>query len=225
MQNIPAHIGFIMDGNRRWAAKHSMPKLMGHKKGYDAMKHVVRWCKARDIKVVTFFAFSTENWNRSKTEITYLMRLLKSAVSKDLAEFKKEGSCLKVIGNKAELSPSLQKAIAQAEEDTKNNKDIVVQIAINYGGRAEIVQAVQRIVATGTMVTEKLIEQHLYTAGVPDPDLIIRTAGVQRLSGFLLWQCAYAELYFTPTFWPAFSEHDLDQAIAWYAAQKRNFGR
>ncbi len=228
MQSLPAHIGFIMAGNRRFAKSQGLPKLLGHQRGYAAMKNVVRWCRSRGVKVATFYAFSTENWNRSKVEVSYLMRLLKYALTKDLKEFQKQGARLKVIGNKQELAPALQRVITQAEEEIKGNKDILVQIAINYGGRQEMAQTVRRIVQQKIPLAEinpALIEQSLYTAGAPDPNLIIRTGGVQRLSGFLLWQSAYSELYFTPTLWPAFSEKDLDQAISWYANQKRNFGK
>lgn len=229
MNNLPQHIGIIMDGNRRWARSQGLPTLLGHKKGYEKMKDVIQWLIDRGVPILTVYAFSTENWNRSKEEVSYLMRLIKLALTKDLNELHTKGIRVRVIGKKEELAPVLQKAIATAEEKTKRNTKGTLNVAINYGGRLEIVEAVKAVIASqpkaDEAISEELISQHLYTAGIPDPDLIIRTSGEQRLSNFLMWQSAYSELYFTPVYWPAFSEKDLDIALEWYNARKRNFGK
>ena len=239
MNNLHTHIGIIMDGNRRWAKAKGLPTLLGHKKGYEKMKQVMQWILDRGVPILTVYAFSTENWNRSKEEVAYLMRLIKLALTKDLNDLHAKGVRVRVIGKKDELAPALQKAIHAAEEKTKDNTKGTLNIAINYGGRQEIVEAVKQIIiflchpervkrVEGSLqaaLIEKLISQHLYTAGIPDPDLIIRTSGEQRLSNFLMWQSVYSELYFTPTLWPAFTEQDLDVALAWYTARTRNFGK
>ena len=201
--DIPKHIGFIMDGNRRWARERGLPTLEGHLAGYELVKKIGPWCASRGIKCVTLFAFSTENWKRAQDEVGYLMELLMTAVTRDLELFMKDGFRLKVIGRRADLSSQLQKAIAEAEEKTKNNSSGTMQLAVSYGGRDEIVRAVQKTVDfflrhpdesrdSALEITEDSISKHLDTNGMPDPDLIIRTSGEQRLSGFLLWQSAYS---------------------------------
>jgi undecaprenyl diphosphate synthase len=227
-KKILKHIGIIGDGNRRWARERGLPTLEGHRQGFQKMKDIGRWCLKRGIKILTFFAFSTENWNRSKEEVGYLMWLLKMAMTKDIYELKKDGIKLKVIGNIDELSKDLQEAIKRAEEITKNNKKGILNIAINYGGRPEIVYAVKKIIEQkipSKRITEKVVNNNLYTAGLPDPDLIIRTSGEQRLSGFLLWQSAYSELYFITKYWPDFEEKDLDEVIREYSRRERRFGK
>lgn len=228
MSNIPKHIGIIMDGNRRWARERGLPTFEGHRRGYDKVKEVGDWCLARDIKILTVFAFSRENWQRSKEEVDYLMNLLQFALTKELNEFSKRGIKLKIIGRREGLPEKVARAADEAEDRTEKNTRGLLQIAINYGGRSEIVDAVKKIIHQGAakeLVDEKLIEENLYTSGLPDPDLIIRTSGEQRLSGFLLWQSAYSELYFCQKYWPDFSEKDLDEALQWYAGRGRRFGK
>lgn len=228
MENIPKHIGMIMDGNRRWARERGLPTFEGHRRGYDKVKEVGDWCLARGIKILTVFAFSTENWQRSKEEVDYLMNLLHFALTKELNEFNKRGVRLKIIGRREGLPEKVTKAIDEVEKVTAANTKGLLQIAINYGGRAELVDVVKKIVSQNVpseKIDELVIEQNLYTVGVPDPDLIIRTSGEQRLSGFLLWQSAYSELYFCQKYWPAFSEKDLDEALQWFAGRGRRFGK
>jgi len=226
-QALPKHIGFIMDGNRRWAREHGLSTLEGHRRGYLNMRRVLQLCLDRGVKVVTVFAFSAENWNRSKREIGYLMRLFAEAVKNQLAEFDEKNVRLNIIGRLEGLPASLQRQLKSAMEKTKANTRAVLNMAVNYGGRAEIVDGVKRLVSKGLKVAqldEQALGRALYAGDMPDPDLIIRTSGEQRLSGFLLWEAAYAELYFTPKKWPEFSEIELDKALADYANRKRNFG-
>lgn len=228
-KNIPYHIGFIADGNRRWARAKGLPILEGHRRGYDKLKKIGRWCKNRGVKVVTFWVFSTENWNRSKKEVDYLMKLLKRALnSKEVNQIKKEGIKIRVIGRMEDLAKPLQGAIKKAEEDTKNNKEGTIVFAINYGGRAEIIEGIKKIIRRkipAEEITEKLVSQNLWTADLPYPDLIIRTSGEQRLSGFLMWNGDYSELYFCKKHWPDFSEKDLDETLEDYSRRQRRFGK
>ena len=215
MQSVK-HIAFIMDGNRRWAKQQGLPTLEGHRRGYNKMKQVGDWCLARGIRYMTVFAFSTENWKRSKKEVDYLMRLLEKALTKELHEFTKRGIRLRVIGSRDRLSKSVVKAIDNAEKITVNNKKGILNMAINYGGRLEIIEAVKKIIKqkkSPADITEELIDKNIWTAGQPDPDIIVRTSGEQRLSGFLTWQSVYSELFFVSHHWPAFSEKDLDGII------------
>lgn len=222
------HLGIIIDGNRRWAKEKGLTSLEGHRQGYKKVKEVIRWCKERGIKIITLYLFSTENWNRAPVEVNFLMKLLNFGLKKEIKELNKEGAKLRVIGQKERLSPGLQKTIKKAEDITKNNKEMVVNLAISYGGRTEIVEAVRKIIKEGVSpekVDESKIGDYLYTGGLPDPELIIRTSGEQRLSNFLIWQSAYAELYFTKKYWPDFTEKDLDQALKDYASRQRRFGK
>lgn len=221
------HIGIIMDGNRRWAKRRGLPPMAGHKKGYEKMKEVGDWCLARGIDFLTVYAFSTENWKRSKKEVDFLMKLLERGLTKELPQFAKKNIRLKIIGSRNGLPASLKQAIQSAEEKTKNNTAGTLNIAINYGGRLEIVEAVKKIISKNipaNKITEETISANVWTAGEPDPDLIIRTSGEQRLSGFLTWQGVYSELYFTPKMWPELSEKDLDEAIAEFGRRQRRFG-
>jgi len=226
--NIPYHIGIIMDGNRRWAKEKGLPALEGHRRGYNKLKEVGRWCKKKGVKILTLWAFSTENWNRSKKEVDYLMRLFRNALSdREIGELHKEGIKLQIIGQKERLGKPLQEAIRRAEEKTKNNKEGILNLAISYGGRAEMMEVIKKIIKNkipAEKITEKIIDENLWTAGIPDPDLIIRTSGEIRTSGFLIWQAAYSELYFSPKYWPDFTENDLDAAISDYAKRQRRFG-
>lgn len=222
------HLGIIMDGNRRWAKNRGLPSLEGHRRGYNKMKKATQWCIDRGIGALTVYAFSTENWDRSKKEVEYLMNLFRQALTKDIEEIDKQGARFKVIGQKERLALDIQKMIEQAEAKTKNNKKLLFQVAISYGGRPEIIQAIKRIVKQkipAEKITENLLEKNFWTAGAPDPDLIIRTSGEHRLSNFLLWQSAYSELLFIKKHWPAFAEKDLDSAIEEFNRRQRRFGK
>lgn len=228
MKKAPYHLGIIIDGNRRWAQKRGLPSFEGHRRGLEKVKEIGKWCKKRGVKILTLFAFSTENWDRSKTEVNYLMKLLGQALAKkNIKEIDKEGIKIQVIGQRGKLPSQLQETIKKAEEITQNNKEGILNIALSYGGRAEIVEAVKKIVKKNPLseITEDLISRNLWTAGEPYPDLIIRTAGEQRLSNFLLWQAAYSELYFSEKYWPEFTEKDLDEALRNYAQRQRRFGK
>ena len=221
------HIAFIMDGNRRWAKSKGLPSLEGHRRGYDKMKDVGDWCIKRGIKHITVYAFSTENWKRSKVEVDYLMRLLENALTKELNEFHKRGIRLKVIGSRDRLPKSVVKAIDNAEAETAKNKKGILNMAINYGGRLEIVKAVKKIIdqkKSAKSVDEDLISKNIWTAGQPDPDIVVRTSGEQRLSGFLTWQAVYSELFFVKHHWPAFTEKNLDDILNDYHTRNRRFG-
>lgn len=225
---LPNHIAFIMDGNRRWARSRSLPTLEGHRRGYNKLKEVTDWCFAREIRQMTVFAFSTENWNRSKEEVDYLMGLLHFALTSELKEFSNRGIKLRIIGRREGLPPNVAAAIPEAEKATEDNKNGTLYIAINYGGRAEIIDAVKKAIVDGVKpedITEESFKKFLYAPEAPEPDLIIRTSGEQRTSGFLTYTGAYSELYFTPTHWPAFSENDLDGVLDWYKNRERRYGK
>lgn len=228
-RKIPAHVGFIMDGNGRWAEAHHLPRFEGHRRGYLKLREVARWCKARGVKVVTFFAFSTENWKRPKDEVSYLMQLMRDILSRDLPELIAEGVRLQIIGHRGSPLPNdLILLMLEAEAQTAHTGDLVMQIAINYGGRAEIVAAARECIRDGLtpgQVTEETFEQRLWSGGTPDPDLIVRTSGERRVSGFLTYKATYAELLLElDTLWPDFSEPQLDQCIDWYNTRERRFG-
>lgn len=228
MNEVPCHLGIIMDGNRRWAKEKALPSIEGHRKGAEKVKQIAGYCKTKGIKVLTLYSFSTENWNRAQEEVDFLMRLGGIFLEKEIKELHADGAKLFVIGQKEKLPVSLQEKIGQAEDLTKNNRNLTLVFAISYGGRAEIAQAVKKMLQENISpddVTEEKIGNHMYTSGLPDPDLIIRTSGEQRTSGFLLWQSAYSEWYFTEKYWPEFSEDDLDEALAEYARRQRRFGK
>lgn len=227
-KNVPEHIAVIMDGNRRWAKEKGLPTLEGHRKGYGTVKKVAQWCLDRNIKILTVFAFSTENWNRSKKEVNYLMNLLKCGLRNDVNVFDKKNIRLNVLGRIEGLPKGLQKEIKRAVAKTKNNTKAVLNLAINYGGRAEIVDTVKQIIdkkIPAKDITESIIAQNLYTKDILDPDLIIRTSGEMRASGFLPWQGAYSELHFCKTYWPDFSEADFDEALNEFNKRQRRFGK
>lgn len=227
-KKIPNHVAIIMDGNRRWAHEKGLPTLVGHKKGYDKFREMGEACLERGIKILTVYAFSTENWNRSKKEINYLMNLLKNAVTKHSKELHKKDIKLQILGRISRLPQDLQEAIKKAVELTKNNKKGILNIALNYGGHAEIIDAVKSMMndkVSAQKVDESLFEKYLYTAGMPQVDLLIRTGGEMRISNFLPWQLAYAELYFTPKYWPDFTEKDLDDALVDYNKRERRMGK
>ncbi len=220
------HIAFIMDGNRRWAKEKSLTTLEGHRKGYDKVKEVGEWCLDRGIASMTVWAFSTENWKRTKKEVGYLMRLLRDALSKDLHYYNEKGIRIRVLGRREPLPKDVLKAIDEAQETTKKHTKGTLNIALNYGGHAELVDAAKAIIKKGIAsdeVTEQTIEEHLYTNGQPMPDLIIRTSE-KRLSGFFSWQCAYSEIYFSDLNWPDFSEQELDKALNSFGKRERRYG-
>ena len=226
--NTPQHIVLFPDGNRRWARGKGLQTLEGHKKGYNNLLDFVVWCKNRGVKTLTAFGFSTENWNRNQEEVDYLMKLLESCLIDNLARYDKDGVRVRVIGQREPLPKSLQEAIIKTEETTKNNSSLFLNLAISYGGRWDILNAVKKIIHSGVSaeeVNEKLFESYLSTAGLPSPDLIIRAGGEMRMSNFVLWQAAYSELYFCPKLWPDFTEQDLDTAFEEFDKRSRRFGK
>ncbi len=228
LARIPRHVAIIMDGNGRWAKARGQPRLAGHRAGTRNIRRVLRACASSGVEVLTIYAFSTENWGRPSAEVRGLMRLLEQALTEQLAELHAEGVQIRHSGSLERVSESLSKAIQEALELTKDNQRIILNVAFNYGGRAEIMNAVRRIIADGVAaeeVNEDLFTRYLHTAGLPDPDLIIRTAGEMRLSNFLIWQGAYAEYYSIPTYWPDFDQEELRKALEAYAARERRFGR
>ncbi len=227
MENLPKHIGVIMDGNGRWAKKRGLPRSAGHKAGADGLKKIVTACNKMGIKYITVYAFSTENWSRPKAEVDFLMNLLLGYLRDAENTLAGENVVIRAIGSRKELSEEIREQIVKTEEFTKNNTGIVMNIALNYGSREEITTAVRSIVKDGTPsedITPKLISEKLYTKGQPDPDLLIRTSGEIRLSNFMLWQLAYSEMYFTDKLWPDFSVADLEKAILEYQRRNRRFG-
>jgi len=229
--NVPQHIVLIPDGNRRWAKERGLDSLEGHKAGYDKFLSFSHWCKDRGVKVITAFAFSTENWSRSEKEVSYLMKLLEEALKTNFSAKKKEIAELqmqiRVIGQKERLPKSLQAAIKVVEGSAAKNPILILNLAISYGGRWDIMQATQKMIQEGiesTNIDEELFEKYLSTNEVLAPDLIIRLGGEKRLSNFYLWQAAYAELYFCDKYWPDFTEQDFDDALAEYACRQRRFG-
>jgi undecaprenyl diphosphate synthase len=228
-KKVPLHLGLIVDGNRRWAEKRNLPFLEGHKKGLDNLEVIGDYALKMGVKILTIYAFSTENWDRSKNEVNYLIKLLAGALSKkNIQKNHKKGIKMKIIGQKEKLSTSLQKKIKEAEKLTENNKNGVLSLAISYGGRADIVHAVKKIIKKrikAEKITEELITKNLWTVNNPYPDLIIRTGGECRLSNFLTWESAYSELYFSSKLWPDFTKEDLEEAIFNFGKRKRRFGK
>jgi undecaprenyl diphosphate synthase len=229
---IPNHIAVIMDGNARWAKSKNLPLAMGHKAGSQAIKTLVRSAAEFGVKYLTIYAFSTENWQRPKEEVGNLMLLLKEYLAKEVGELIENGVKIVVSGNLENVEKSTIARIKEIEEQTKNNQNICLNVAFDYGSRCEIVDAVKKIVLAKEnkeinfdQINEDLISQNLYQPQLPDPDLLIRTAGELRLSNFLLWQLAYSELYFTEKFWPDFSKEDLQKAILDFNQRKRNYGK
>lgn len=221
------HIAIIMDGNRRWAKKNMLPSAMGHKKGVEALKKTLKAAHKFGVKYLTLYAFSTENWNRKQEEVDFLMNLLANTIKSQLEELNQNNVKLRFIGYLKALNPTLQEILAQAVETTKNNTGVNLQIAINYGARNEIANAIKDMMYQGVKpedVNEELVSKFLYTSSVPDPDLLIRTGGEMRVSNYLLWQIAYCELYVTKTFWPEFDEEALKNSILEFAKRQRRWG-
>ena len=218
----------IMDGNGRWALSRGLPRLAGHKAGTENLRRVIRASVEFGVKYLTIYAFSTENWGRPPEEVKGLMYILEDVIDRELAELNKEGVQLRHIGRLERLAPTLQEKVLDAIELTKNNNRLVLNVAFNYGGRDEIVNAIQKIIKDGIPadeVTDDLVNQYLFTAGVPDPDLIIRTSGELRVSNFLIWQAAYSEWYITPTFWPDFDKEEYRRALEDFANRDRRYGK
>lgn len=226
--SVPHHIGVIMDGNGRWAQEHGLPRLEGHRAGTENIRRMLRSCGEYGIKIVTIYAFSTENWYRPSDEVRGLIGILERVLENEVENLHQEGVKLRHVGELEGLPDRLRKAVLDAIELTKNNDRLILNVAFNYGGRAEIVRAVKRLFEDSpdpNEIDEELFGGYLYTAGLPDPDLIIRTGGDMRLSNFLIWQSAYAEYYSTPTFWPDFDKEELTKALRAYARRERRFGR
>lgn len=222
---VPHHIAIVMDGNGRWASKRFLPRIAGHKQGMDALRHCVKACAARGVAVLTVFAFSSENWNRPQEEVSGLMDLLVMALSREVPQLKSDGVRLFFVGDRAGLSERVRAGLDQAEAATATNSRLILNVCFNYGGRWDIAQAAAKLAALGEPITEASLGAAMALAHVPDPDLIIRTGGEQRLSNFLLWQAAYSELFFSERLWPEFDDAALDEAIAAYSQRERRFGR
>jgi undecaprenyl diphosphate synthase len=232
IKNIPRHVAIIMDGNGRWARERGLPRIEGHRRGAESVRQVVRACGDLGIDYLTLYAFSIENWNRPKTEVSALMRLLELYLKQEIPELNKNNVQLAAIGRIHELPPTAQRQLEQSIEALSKNTGLTLVLALSYGGRAEIVDAVRAItreVKAGQLdvadVDEKLISRRLYTQGIPDPDLLIRTSGEMRVSNFLLWQISYAEMYVTDTLWPDFRRAELMKALDDYSKRHRRFGR
>jgi len=225
---LPNHIAIIMDGNGRWAERRGLPRFEGHLAGLESVRSTIRCLNNQyQIKYVTLYSFSTENWNRPEDEVMSLFRLLEEIVDKETLELHKEGVKIRYLGHLQELPQGLQLAINRALELTKNNTGMTLSLALNYGGRTEILDAVCRMIAEGISpqsIDEKLFNNYLYTAGLPDVDLVIRTGGELRISNFLIWQSAYSEYYFTDVLWPDFDKKEVEKALLSYSQRQRRFG-
>jgi undecaprenyl diphosphate synthase len=227
MQNRINHLAIIMDGNGRWAQRRSLPRLKGHDMGARAAKRIVEAAKARSIKYLTLYAFSSENWSRPKEEIEGLFMLLERFIEEEVLRLKTSGVCIHIIGDMSRFSERLQDKIRMTLEETRDNTELHLAIALNYGGRDEIIRTVKKLLTTGMgpgEINEQIFSDQMDTAFMPDPDLLIRTGGEWRVSNFLLWQLAYTEIYFTDTLWPDFDEKALDEAIHWFDTRQRRFG-
>lgn len=231
-ERLPRHVAVIMDGNGRWAKRQGLPRIMGHKAGVDALKDLLRCCKDWGIQALTAYAFSTENWGRPLEEVDFLMTLFQRVLRQELREMVQENVQIQFVGNLNALPPSLQAEISRSMADTQHNRGIQFTVATNYGGRQEILEACRAIahqVQQGLLqpdeIDEALFERHLYTAGICDPDLLIRTSGEMRISNFLLWQMAYAEIYITETLWPDFDRTEFHRALCSYQQRERRFGK
>lgn len=224
-RHIPNHIAIVMDGNGRWANRRFLPRVAGHKQGVDALHACVKACAERGVKVLTVFAFSSENWERPADEVSGLMELLAKALAREVAQLSKDGIQIHFIGERDSLSDSLKRGFEQAENATVHNTRLIFNICFNYGGRWDIAQAATKLAAKGIVITAQNLSAEMSLAHVPDPDLIIRTGGEQRLSNFLLWQAAYSELYFSDKLWPDFDDAALDQAIDAFNQRERRFGK
>jgi undecaprenyl diphosphate synthase len=227
LEHVPTHIAIIMDGNGRWAKARGLPRTEGHRQGTENLRQIIKACVEFGVEVLTIYAFSTENWRRPPLEVRMLMTILESVIDNELEELGENGVQIRHIGKMDQIAPILQKKIRQACEMTKDNTRLILNVAFNYGGRDEIIHAVREIVKAGIpadQIDEKLLDSYMYTGGLPDPDLIIRTSGELRVSNFLIWQGAYSEYYVTSTYWPDFSKEELRKAIQEYNNRTRRFG-
>ena len=229
---MPKHIAIIMDGNGRWAKQHNTKRVNGHKKGVEAVRNIVETAEEVGLEYLTVYAFSTENWGRSKTEVSYLLKLIMDSLVKEIDELNKNNVNIRFIGSRQELQESYNRRVVETCKKSWKNTGLHLNVAMNYGGRREIIEAFQDIfkeIQDGKInadeIDDQLINQYLYTADMPDPDYIIRTSGEQRLSNFLLWQSAYSEFWFTPTLWPDFSRSEFVQSILDYQNRERRFGK
>jgi len=228
LEKIPQHVAIIMDGNGRWAIQRGLPRLAGHKAGTENLRRVIRSTVEFGVKYLTIYAFSTENWGRPTEEVQGLMLILQDVIDHELNELNKEGVQLRHIGRLEKLDPRIQKKVLKAIELTKNNDRLILNVAFNYSGRDEIVYAIQKIITDGipaSDISDELVNKYLFTAGVPDPDLIIRTSGELRLSNFLIWQAAYSEWFITPKYWPDFDKEEYRLALESYAQRDRRYGK
>ena len=224
---LPRHVAIIMDGNGRWANERGLPRLFGHRAGTDNVRTVLKASVELGIRYLTIYAFSTENWNRPADEVSGLFGIMAEVIKGETAELHQNGVCVRHVGRSEGLPEALVQAIREATALTRDNNQLILNVAFNYGGRAELVDAIRRLIRDGVAaeaVDEVLIGKYLYTGGQPDPDLIVRTAGEMRLSNFLLWQSAYAEYYSTPTYWPDFDREELRRALYSYAGRQRRYG-
>ena len=229
---VPRHIAIIMDGNGRWATKRKLPRVAGHAKGLEAVRSAIKACATKGVQYLTLFAFSSENWERPYEEVSFLKRLFATTLKREIGKLHEHNIRLRVVGALEAFGPKIQEDVLAAEIKTQNNSGLLLTIAANYGGRWDMVQAAQKLIqqsiqkeGDSPLLTENALAEHLVMAYAPDPDLLIRTGGEQRISNFLLWQLAYAELYFTDTFWPDFDETALEQALQSYQRRERRFGR
>lgn len=223
--DTPHHVAIVMDGNGRWASKRFLPRLAGHRQGVESLRRCVKACADRGIAVLTVFAFSSENWNRPPEEVSGLMELMGKALAREVPSLHADGVQLHFAGERRGLSAGVQQGLVQAEQLTAGNQRLVLNVCFNYGGRWDIAQAAAGLAARGEPITEAALDHAMALSHVPDPDLLVRTGGEMRISNFLLWQCAYSELYFTDTLWPDFDEQSLSAALADYAGRERRFGK
>jgi undecaprenyl diphosphate synthase len=227
LEHVPRHVGIIMDGNGRWARARGLPRLAGHRAGTETLRRVLRTAVEFGIPILTIYAFSTENWGRPEEEVRGLLSILEMMLDRELHKLHQEGVQLRHIGRLERISPELQQKVRDAIELTKNNRRLILNVAFNYGGRAELVDAIRHIIADGVpaeQIDEQLVSRYLYMAELPDPDLIIRTSGEMRVSNFLIWQGAYAEIYVTSALWPDFDKDELYKALKDYNQRERRFG-
>ena len=222
---IPHHIAIVMDGNGRWATRRYLPRVAGHRQGVESLRRCVKACSDRGVRVLTVFAFSSENWNRPPEEVSGLMELLAMALGREVPQLKSDGVRIHIVGDRSTLSEKMRQGLAQAEATTAHNTRLILNVCFNYGGRWDIAQAAARLAAQGEPLTEASLDRAMALAHVPDPDLLIRTGGERRISNFLLWQAAYSELFFSDRLWPDFDEAALDEAIADYGRRERRFGQ
>ena len=228
LEKVPTHVAIIMDGNGRWAKQRGLPRSEGHRQGTENLRRLIRSAVEFNIKIMTIYAFSTENWSRPRREVMLLMRILEMVIDRELKELNEEGVQIRHIGELDGIEPRLARKVMDACDLTRNNQRLILNVAFNYGGRDEIVHAVQQIVRDGIPaqdITEQTISNYIYTSDLPDPDLIIRTSGEFRLSNFLIWQGAYSEIYTTPTYWPDFDKHEFHKALLDYGNRRRRFGK